>query len=83
MAIYHDNLRLWIIPFCMGIVWIGSFLVSFFYNYEGNSPITHIVLRLINAFNLILLFDILLMFWDIRLSLKNYDLHEDHSFKAQ
>lgn len=77
------SLRLWWIPFFMGLVWIASFFVSFFYDYDGLSTLTHLLIRLVSAFNIILFFEILLMFWDIKLSLKGYNLHVDHAFIAQ
>lgn len=83
MAISSASLRLWWIPFFMGLVWIASFFVSFFYDYDGLSTLTHLLIRLVSAFNIILFFEILLMFWDIKLSLKGYNLHVDHAFIAQ
>ena len=74
-----EQLRLWVIPILMGLIWIGSFLVSFFAEFQDIS----LLFRLFCTFNLILLFELLLMYWDICLSLENFDLHIDHSFKMQ
>lgn len=63
----------------MGLVWVGSFLVSFFSDLQNVS----LLFKLFSTFNLILLFELILMFWDMWLSLENYDLHIDHSFKLQ
>lgn len=77
------TVRLWIIPILMGFVWIASFLVSFFYDYNGMPQWSQIFIRLVSAFNIILFFELLLMYWDIKLSLKYFDLKSDHAFSAQ
>ena len=78
----NDNLRLYVIPFLMGIVWVLSFLISYFSN-EDISKEWSFVLKLSSAFNIALLFELLLMIWDIKLSLKNYYLANEKSFKLQ
>lgn len=57
MAISSASLRLWWIPFFMGLVWIASFFVSFFYDYDRLSTLTHLLIRLVSAFNSKLLYD--------------------------
>ncbi len=74
-----EQIRLWVIPILMGLVWVGSFLVSFFANLQDVS----LLFRLFSTFNLILFFELLLMYWDMCLSLENFDFHIDHSFKLQ
>lgn len=82
-SIFSDhNLRVWVIPILMGAVWVISFLISDRLSLLGSSVWTFI-LKLCAAFNIALLFELLLMQWDINLSLKKYILHRDHSFRLQ
>lgn len=78
-TITTEQLRLWVIPIMMGLVWVGSFFVSFFSELQDVS----LLFRFISTFNIILFFELLLMYWDMCLSLENFDLHIDHSFKVQ
>ena len=63
----------------MGLDWVASFLVSFFVELQEIS----LLFRLFCMFNLILFFELLLMWWDMCLSMENFDLHRNYSFKIQ
>lgn len=73
--------KIWI-PILMGLVWIGSFLVGFF-DLKDLSGAMQFIFRLTIALNLMLFFEILLMFWDMKLALRGFELHRDHAFIAQ
>ncbi len=78
----YDNLRMYVIPIFMGLVWVLSFVISYF-SSQNLSEIWDYVLRLSAAFNIVLFFELLLMVWDIKLSLNGYYLERDKLFNLQ
>ncbi len=78
----NDKLRMYVIPVFLGMVWVLSFVISYF-STQNPSEIWGYVLRLSTAFNIVLFFELLLMAWDIKLSLKGYYLERDRLFNLQ
>ena len=67
----------------MGLVWVISFVITLKLDTDSLSTVWSVVLKFASAFNIALLFELLLMYWDICLSLTEYYVEPDHSFKLQ
>lgn len=80
--ITNDNLRLYFIPLLMGIVWVISFVISYF-GALSLSKEWSFVLKLASAFNIALFFELILMIWDIKLSLKYFYIEKNRLFNLQ
>lgn len=78
----NDKLRMYVIPVFMGLVWVLSFVISYF-SAQNLSDLWGYVLWLSAAFNVVLFFELLLMAWDIKLSLNGYYLKRDRLFNLQ
>ncbi|MDE7421010.1 MAG: hypothetical protein K2N35_12465 [Muribaculaceae bacterium] len=80
--ISNNNLRLYVIPILMGMVWVLSFAISYFGDLSISKEWSY-ALKLSSAFNIVLFFDLILMIWDIKLSLKDYFLEKYRFFNLQ
>ena len=75
-------LRLYVIPILMGIVWVRSFVFSYFCNISLSKEWSFL-LKLAISFNITLLLELVLMLWDIKLAIKDYNIEKNNLFKIQ